>query len=98
VLIKNVAVESNPKVNTPNTGFDFAHFKLRVFATGLQVANMDYFVGRNRRCVGCCQFTGNVAWSRSDAALVKGNDVAGYVKSVGEGVTEFKEGDKASTV
>ncbi|TDL15540.1 GroES-like protein [Rickenella mellea] len=32
----------------------------------------------------------------ADYAAVEGNDVAGYVESVGEGVTEFKKGDRVA--
>lgn len=33
-----------------------------------------------------------------DEERIEGSDVAGHVKAVGEGVTEFKEGDKVAAL
>ncbi len=37
-----------------------------------------------------------MAFMFPDYDRVEGNDVAGYIEAVGEGVTEFKKGDKVS--
>ncbi|KAH8917480.1 GroES-like protein [Atractiella rhizophila] len=58
VLVRNVAVASNPK-----------DWKYPVY---------------------------NLQWAGSEWSAVEGSDVAGYVEEVGEGVTNFKKGDKVA--